>query len=100
MPDNKERPRTAPTAGGMDTPEVTGMSVRKRRGRAPERGQQVAAARKRAGLSQQALADRTGLAKSTIARIELGQHQPSVGVALAISRELAEPVEALFGGAR
>ncbi len=68
--------------------------------RVPERGHQVAAARKRAGLSQQALADRTGLAKSTIARIELGVHRPSVTVALAISRELGEPVETLFGGER
>jgi transcriptional regulator with XRE-family HTH domain len=70
----------------------------KRNHRAPERGQQVAAARKRAGLSQQALADRTGLAKSTIARIELGQHQPSVGVALVIARELGQSVETLFAG--
>ena len=64
--------------------------------RAAERGHPVAAARKRVGLTQQALADRTGLAKSTIARIELGQHQPSVTVALMLSRELGEPVEALF----
>jgi len=70
----------------------------KRNRRAPERGHQVAAARKRAGLSQQGLADRTGLAKSTVARIELGQHQPSVTVALSIARELGEPVEVLFGG--
>jgi transcriptional regulator with XRE-family HTH domain len=67
---------------------------------ASERGHQVAAARKRAGLSQQALADRTGLAKSTIARIELGVHRPSVAVALAIARELGESVETLFGGER
>jgi transcriptional regulator with XRE-family HTH domain len=66
--------------------------------RAAERGHPVAAARKRAGLSQQALAERTGLAKSTVARIELGQHRPSVTVALALARELGEPVEALFGG--
>jgi DNA-binding XRE family transcriptional regulator len=65
---------------------------------APERGHQVAAARKRAGLSQQALADRTGLAKSTIARIELGVHQPSISVALSIARELDTTTEALFGG--
>jgi DNA-binding XRE family transcriptional regulator len=68
--------------------------------RAPERGHPVAAARHACGLSQQALADRTGLAKSTIARIELGQHQPSVTVALALSRELDTTTEALFGGDR
>jgi len=76
------------------------MSRRKTTHRAPERGHQVAAARKRAGLSQQALADRTGLAKSTIARIESGVHQPSITVALAISRELGATAEQLFGGGR
>ena len=60
----------------------------------------VAQARKRAGLSQQKLATRTDVAKSTIARIELGVHLPTVGVALAISRELGESVESLFGGER
>jgi DNA-binding XRE family transcriptional regulator len=64
------------------------------------RGHPAAAARRRAGLTQQALAERTGLAKSTIARIELGQHRPSVTVALAISREVGESVETLFGGGR
>lgn len=66
--------------------------------RATGRSHPVAAARKRAGLTQQVLAERAGLAKSTVARIELGQHQPSVTVALALSRELGEPVEELFGG--
>ena len=65
-----------------------------------ERGHPLATARKQAGLTQQALADRTGLAKSTIARIELGVHRPSVTVALAIARELGESVETLFGGDR
>jgi transcriptional regulator with XRE-family HTH domain len=68
--------------------------------RAPERGHRVAAARKCAGLSQQQLADRTGVARSTVARIELGVHQPSVMVALAISGAVGEPVESLFGGER
>jgi putative transcriptional regulator len=68
--------------------------------RAPERGHRVAVARKRAGLSQQQLADRTGVARSTVARIELGVHQPSVTVALAIASTVGEPVEALFGGGR
>ncbi len=35
---DEKRPRAAPTAEGMDTPEVTGMSVRKRRARAEQRG--------------------------------------------------------------
>jgi putative transcriptional regulator len=57
----------------------------------------LAAARKRADLSQKQLASRAGVARSTIARIEMGVHQPSVTVALSISRELGESVEALFG---
>jgi putative transcriptional regulator len=60
----------------------------------------VREARDRAGLSQKALAERAGLATSTVARIELGQHHPSVGVAITIARELGEPVESLFGGER
>jgi putative transcriptional regulator len=68
--------------------------------RAPERGHRVAVARKRSGLSQRQLADRTGVARSTVARIELGVHQPSVTVALAIARELNTTTERLFGGGR
>jgi DNA-binding XRE family transcriptional regulator len=32
--------------------------------------------------------------------MEAGTHSPSVALALAIGRELGEPVEALFGGER
>jgi putative transcriptional regulator len=60
----------------------------------------VAQARDRAGLSQPALAERVGVGRATIARIEAGSTSPSVAVALAISRELGETVEALFGGER
>jgi putative transcriptional regulator len=56
----------------------------------------LAAARKRAGLSQKQLATRAGVARSTVARIELGLHQPSVTVALALATELDTTVEALF----
>jgi DNA-binding XRE family transcriptional regulator len=76
------------------------MSRQKASRRVPERGHRVAAARKRAALSQQQLADRTGFARSTVARIELGVHQPSVTVALAIASAVGEPVETLFGGER
>jgi DNA-binding XRE family transcriptional regulator len=64
------------------------------------RGARLAQARQRAGLSQQALADRVGAARSTIARIEIGMTTPSLNLALALSRELGESVEALFGGGR
>jgi putative transcriptional regulator len=68
--------------------------------RAPERGHRVAQARRRAGLTQPRLAEKVGVSRPTIARIEAGGHAPSVTVALALARELGEPVEALFGGDR
>ncbi len=68
--------------------------------RAPERGHRVAQARRAAGLTQPQLAEKVGTSRPTIARIEAGGHSPSVQVALAIARELGEPVETLFGGER
>jgi putative transcriptional regulator len=75
------------------------MSMTKAKARTRERGQRVAEARGKAGLSQEALAERIGVKRLTIIRIEAGT-RPSVDVALAISRELGESVEALFGGER
>lgn len=67
--------------------------------RAPERGHQVARARRRARLTQQELAEQIGVGRATIARIE-GGAMPSVKIALAIGREVGESVETLFGGER
>jgi transcriptional regulator with XRE-family HTH domain len=64
------------------------------------RGARVAQARRKAGFSQQALADRIGTARSTVARVEIGMTTPTLDLALALSRELGESVEALFGGGR
>ena len=64
------------------------------------RGVRVAHARQQAGLSQQALADRIGTARSTVARVEIGMTTPTLDLALALSHELGESVEALFGGDR
>jgi putative transcriptional regulator len=85
---NTERPRTAPTAGGR-TQEVD-----------PGPANKVAAARQCARLSQQALADQIGVGRQSIARIEGGRQTPSVAMAIAISKAVGEPVEALFGGDR
>jgi transcriptional regulator with XRE-family HTH domain len=52
------------------------------------RGQQVAHARHKAGISQQQLATRIGTARSTVARVELGISTPTLDLALALSREL------------
>ncbi len=68
--------------------------------RAAERGHRIAEARKHAGLSQQALAEKLGVGRQTIARLELGTQVPSVETALAVARELGESVEVLFGGER
>jgi transcriptional regulator with XRE-family HTH domain len=76
------------------------MPTRNRTRRAPERGQRVALARKRAGLSQHQLAALAGVSRSAIARIELGVHRPTVDAALAIAAALDASVEALFGGGR
>jgi DNA-binding XRE family transcriptional regulator len=66
--------------------------------RAPERGHRVAQARKRAGLTQPQLAEKVGISRPTVARIEAGGHAPSVKVALAIDH-VGESVEVLFGPA-
>ena len=69
--------------------------------RRPRAGEHpVAQARRQVGLSQPALAERVGVGRATIARIEGGSTSPSVALALAISRELGESIEALFGSER
>lgn len=65
--------------------------------RALERGQRVAAARRRAGFSQQALAEKIGAGRQSIARIEAGTQMPGVEIALALAAAVNEPVEVLFG---
>lgn len=96
--DNKKRPRAARTAGGRTQEAKTPMPIRKRK--APERGAPLAAARRRSGLSQQQLAERVGVRKQTVLLIEKGATRPRVDLALALSRELGESVESLFGGGR
>jgi len=96
---DKKRPRTVAPAGGR-TQEVDAPMPRQKPSRAPERGHRVAQGRRRAGLTQPALAEKVGVSRPTIARIEAGKTSPSVALALAIARELGEPVETLFGGER
>jgi DNA-binding XRE family transcriptional regulator len=64
------------------------------------RGARVAQARRNAGVSQATLAGRIGVATSTVARVELGMTTPSLDLALSLSHELGESVEALFAGGR
>ena len=99
MAESTERPRTVdPTAGGIDTPGVTGTPANKGKARAPERGHRVRQARRRVGLTQEQLAEKVGVHRVSIARIEAGVRVPSMALGLRISRELGESVETLFGG--
>jgi len=93
----EKRPGSADTLRGR-TQEVAPMpAVEASR---PATGNRVAEARKRVGLTQPELAQRAGVGRSTIARIEAGRQSPAIEVAIALSRELGESVEALFGGER
>jgi putative transcriptional regulator len=84
----------------MDTPEVTGMSAKKGKARAPERGHRLRQARHRVSLTQEQLAEKVGVHRVSIARIEAGIRVPSMALGLRIASELDEPVEKLFGGER
>jgi DNA-binding XRE family transcriptional regulator len=68
--------------------------------RAPARGHPVAAARERAGLTQHELAEKVGVGRVSIARIETGTRAPSLALARRIAEALDESLESLFGGER
>lgn len=98
--DDEKRPRDAGKRHGGRTQEGLSPMPATKGSRAPERGNRVAQARKRAKLTQPQLAEKVGVGRATIARIEAGRQSPSVVLALKIARELGEPVETLFGGER
>ncbi len=52
--------------------------------------------RRRAGLTQQSLAERVGVTRQTIIAIERGGYTPSVLLALRLSRVLGATVDELF----
>ncbi len=49
-----------------------------------------------AGLTQEDLADRVGVRRETIIRLEAGRYNPSLKLAIALSRAVDAPIEALF----
>ena len=51
-----------------------------------ERNERIRQLRESRGMSMQQLADKLGLAKSSVAKWELGMTQPTVGNLLAMSR--------------
>lgn len=69
-----------------------------RKPKPPTRGRRIAEARAQRGLTQEQLAERVGVVRSTIARIETDVATPSLDVGLAIARELGEPAEKLLAG--
>jgi putative transcriptional regulator len=66
----------------------------------PTAGERLREARTRARLTQLQLAERVGVTRVSIARIETGETAPRVALALAIADAVGESVEALFGGGR
>jgi transcriptional regulator with XRE-family HTH domain len=68
--------------------------------RAPERGHRIAEARKRRGLTQQDLAEKVGVHRVSIARLEAGARSPSMALARRIAGVLDTDIATLFGGGR
>lgn len=60
----------------------------------------VAMQARRAGRSQRAVAEETGISDSTLSNIERGSHAPSLSTALALARWLGWTVEAVSEAAR
>jgi putative transcriptional regulator len=60
----------------------------------------LAAARLRAGLTQEALAEAVGIGRVHLAKLETHRHSPNVSLALRLADALGEPVEELFAWAR
>jgi putative molybdopterin biosynthesis protein len=63
-----------------------------------ERHSVLRAARLERGLTQAALARQADVSRQALSAIEAGVYQPTVGVALRLSRALGRSVEQLFGG--
>ncbi len=55
------------------------------------------AARAALDLSQQELADRTGVSRQTISAIEKGDYNPTINLCRAICRVLGKTLDELFG---
>lgn len=49
-----------------------------------------------AGLTQEDLAARVGVRRETILRLEAGKYNPSLKLAMDISKVLSTPIESLF----
>jgi len=61
-------------------------------------GRNLAAARHRKGLSQEALGLEAGLHRTYVSAIERGQQNPSLTNIIKLAREVGVPPAELFGG--
>ena len=61
-----------------------------------EIGQRIRKFRKAHDLSQEQLAEKVGVRRETIMRLEAGRYNPSLKLAIDISREVETPIEVLF----
>lgn len=52
--------------------------------------------RQRKGLTQEQLADRVGVRRETIMRLEKAQYNPSLKLAVDIARAVEAPIEEIF----
>jgi DNA-binding XRE family transcriptional regulator len=52
--------------------------------------------RRLAGLTQEELATRVGVRRETIIRLEAGRYNPSLKLAIGISRAVGAPIEEIF----
>ena len=59
-------------------------------------GEKVRTERKLAGLTQEQLAEKVGVRRETIMRLEKAQYNPSLKLAIDISRVLNAPIEDIF----
>ena len=63
----------------------------------PSAGPRIRDGRRSAGLTQQQLAEATGVSRQTVISVETGDYSPSVYLALRIARALGTTVEDLWG---
>lgn len=61
-----------------------------------EKNQRVRLARLSLGLSQQQLANRTGVSRQTIVMIENGNYNPSINLCITLCRVLGKTLNDLF----
>ena len=59
-------------------------------------GEKVRTERKLVGLTQEQLAEKVGVRRETIMRLEKAQYNPSLKLAIDISRVLNAPIEDIF----